>query len=472
MTDRGRRAFLTAAAGSVIAAAAIGAASATPAAGRSVSPATHGVKRRRPAVPDPTGWCASSWASDRWSLGSYSALPIGCPPATRDDLGWVLLGDRITLAGEYADPDHPATTNGAYASGRRSAGRLLDRVAPRSALVIGAGMAGAAAAQRLAAAGVRVHVLEARDRIGGRIHSAAMWGTQVELGASWVHGVRGNPVAALVRADGLGLIPTDYDDTVVRDTVTGRVSSEADRRWGQLDRLMGRMESQWSSLATSSATWLSDRGWIDDRIGRWATQVELVQEYGLDATRLAARATQEGDDLRGGDAMVAGGYARIPELLLGGIDVSLSMPVTHVRRDGRTVEVRTAAGRRLTADAVVVAVPLALLQSGSPQIEPMPSWVRTSIRRLATGSLEKVVLRFGEQWWGDQRIIGVVGGGVPGAPAGSAASLRWTEFYSVSDVLGLPALMALSGGSAARSKPRSQRACADEAMAMLRHAFG
>jgi monoamine oxidase len=415
---------------------------------------------------------STSWCTDPWSLGSYSALPVGCPPSTREDLGWVLLGDRIALAGEYTDSAHPATTNGAYASGRRAAGRLLNHVAPRTAIVIGAGMAGAAAAQRLSSAGVQVRVLEARNRIGGRIHSRRVWGSHVELGASWVHGVRGNPVASLARNDGLTLTTTDYDDAVVRDSVTGRPSAEADRRWGQLDGLLGRMEDQWSPMSLSSATWLADRGWVNDRIGRWATQVELVQEYGLDSTRLAARATQEGASLHGDDAMVGGGYATIPATLLNGIDVALSTPVVQVQRVGRAVEVRTEGGQRLTADAVVVAVPLALVRAETPVIDPMPTWVRRSLSRVATGTLEKVILRFQEPWWGDQRILAVVGGGVPGAPEGSAASLRWTEFYSLTDVVGVPTLMALSGGSAARAKPTSPQACAAEALAMLRYAFG
>ena len=87
------------------------------------------------------------------------------------------------------------------------------------------------------------------------------------------------------------------------------------------------------------------------------------------------------------------------------------------------------------------------------------------------GVFEKVVLRYDEQWWGDHRVYGVVGGGAPGAPAGSAAALRWTEFYSLTDVLGFPALAGFSGGSSARSRPASDAACAGEAQRALTAAF-
>ena len=66
--------------------------------------------------------------------------------------------------------------------------------------VIGAGMAGLACARRLAGAGFATVVLEARDRIGGRIRTDRRWSDlPVDLGASWIHGVSGNPVVDLAR---------------------------------------------------------------------------------------------------------------------------------------------------------------------------------------------------------------------------------------------------------------------------------
>ena len=97
--------------------------------------------------------------------------------------------------------------------------------------------------------------------------------------------------------------------------------------------------------------------------------------------------------------------------------------------------------------------------------------VRAALRQIVTGNLEKVVLRYDDQWWGDHQVNGIVGGGAPGAPAGTPASLRWTEFYSLTDVLGFPALVGFSGGSAARTRPASDSGCVREATAALRAAF-
>src|SRR5476649_1175133 len=79
-----------------------------------------------------------------------------------------------------------------------------------SVIVIGAGIAGIAAAQRLQRAGCRVTVIEARQRLGGRIWTDHSWpDAPVDLGASWIHGVQGNPVAALARQ--FAIPTTAYD---------------------------------------------------------------------------------------------------------------------------------------------------------------------------------------------------------------------------------------------------------------------
>jgi hypothetical protein len=120
---------------------------------------------------------------------------------------------------------------------------------------------------------------------------------------------------------------------------------------------------------------------------------------------------------------------------------------------------------------VVVAVPLALLQRGMPRIEPLPAPLRRAISALRTGVLEKVILRYDEEWWEDVDMIGVIGGGAAGAPSGSLAALRWTEFFPLTQALGFPALAGFSAGAAALARPRSVEGCGREAVAMLAAAY-
>ena len=96
-------------------------------------------------------------------------------------------------------------SDGPNANGPSADGRSAD------VLVIGAGIAGLRAAEVLVANGRRVIVLEARDRLGGRIYTDRSWGVPVELGASWIHGVDNNPIAALAAAKGITTLATDYE---------------------------------------------------------------------------------------------------------------------------------------------------------------------------------------------------------------------------------------------------------------------
>src|SRR5512132_2623911 len=70
-------------------------------------------------------------------------------------------------------------------------------------LVVGAGIAGLTVANALAHGGVECVVLEARDRIGGRLHTVDLAGSPVDLGGSWIHMPGGNPMRAFAELAGV-----------------------------------------------------------------------------------------------------------------------------------------------------------------------------------------------------------------------------------------------------------------------------
>jgi polyamine oxidase len=76
-------------------------------------------------------------------------------------------------------------------------------------LVVGAGIAGLTVANALTHAGVECVVLEARERIGGRLHTADVGGSPVDLGGSWIHMPDGNPMSALARLAGVSCRSAD-----------------------------------------------------------------------------------------------------------------------------------------------------------------------------------------------------------------------------------------------------------------------
>ena len=87
-----------------------------------------------------------------------------------------------------------------------------------SVIVIGAGLSGIAAAKELNDAGVNVQIIEARDRIGGRIHTVDFADTKIELGAGFVKGSRNNKITQLVSQQELEIIIADQHEIDVYDS--------------------------------------------------------------------------------------------------------------------------------------------------------------------------------------------------------------------------------------------------------------
>jgi monoamine oxidase len=397
------------------------------------------------------------WDTDPWARGSYSALAVGTSWRAREVLAQAVISERVVLAGEYVATDYPATVHGAYGSGTRAARRLLAAVPDaRSVIVVGAGLAGLRAAEVLARTGLRVTVLEARDRVGGRIRTDRSLGVPLEMGAAWIHGVVGNPMVKVVRRAGLRLVRTDWEDSIARTAGTGRRAAGVRRANAELWRAIAAASSPKPPARASVADMLAREGWIADTAARELAQLtELTMEYGVDLDRLGAQALWEGNVYRGSHQLVAGGFDRVPKMLATGLDVRLNTPVRRVEV-GRRVR---AAG--VTADAAIVAVPLPLLQAGTPAL-PLPPAVEQALQQLITGNLEKVFLRYPARWWPQVQIMQIMS-----APGG-----RWAEWYDVQGLTEAPVVFGFAGGSAARERSTDDAVLAAQAAGVLESAYG
>ena len=209
--------------------------------------ALHGSVPMAKRLPAPNGALVTHWNSDPWARGSYAVLRPGATWGAHREATRV-AAQRFVLAGEAFDPVAPGTMHGALRSGRQAANELHAAISKPDAqpvVIIGAGLAGLCAAQRLRQLGHLVLVTDARNRLGGRVATSRKLGRPVELGAAWIHGTSGNELVSLVAKQGLTQTPTNYDDLIVRlpsgSTISSSVIARAQR---QLSSAVERAQAQ------------------------------------------------------------------------------------------------------------------------------------------------------------------------------------------------------------------------------------
>lgn len=347
-------------------------------------------------------------------------------------------------------------------------------------VVVGAGVAGLAAAARLREAGRSVRVLEARDRLGGRIHTVRdpSLGAPVELGAEFVHGAA--PVTrALLEEAGVELRPMDGDAWLARD---GRVTDET--LWEEISRVL-------EALPADRRPDVSFRAFLDAR-----------REEFPEPTREAALAFVEGfhaaDPARASVAALAsegvGGAARSHRVPLG-YD---SLPAILARRAGGGVVrgrvVRRIGWRRgrvrvegivrrtrvpfapVEARSCILALPLGVLQAppdtrGAVELDPpVPDWT-DALDGLAMGAAVRLDLSFERAPWGDPPLLPRPRGGV-GSPGFLHAPARpFNAFWPGLDGDGRR-LVAWSGGTRAAGLPTEDAAIRAAVVGDLSEAAG
>ncbi len=336
-------------------------------------------------------------------------------------------------------------------------------------IVVGAGVAGLTSARDLQNAGAQVIVLEARDRIGGRTTTIVREGFALDLGASWIHGVDGNPVTDLAAEVGADLIATDVESAIGFDAATpnGLVDDAALARAGA--RLDAAVEAGYDADRDQPVRLVVDaavRGASADeaRLIRFLAASAIENEYAGSIDQLSAWWFDEAGGFGGGDAMIAGGYGQLPAMLADELDVRLTTVVTGITWSDDGVVVQTASDS-VEADAVIVTVPLGVLQSGAISVEPaLPEAHQAAIAGLGMGVLNKVFLQFDEIFWDDTvDWIGIV-------PPDSLDP--WVDWVTVGRAEDVPVLLGFAAGDLGRRVDvMSDEQVVASALATLRTAY-
>jgi monoamine oxidase len=239
--------------------------------------------------------------------------------------------------------------------------------ADHDVVVVGAGAAGIAAGRRLVEAGLRIVILEARDRIGGRSHTVATAAGPVDLGCEWLHSADRNPFTAIAQGFGLAL-DERLPDWRGRLSRLGASAAEEEDWYRTRDAFHDRLDAAASALETAGEDAAASTLLSPD--GRWNALLDAISTWanGAALSRISIRDYAAYAD-SGVNWRVRDGYGMLIARTAAGLPVALGNPVSRIDHRGRTILVAAARGS-LRTRAVLVTVPPTLLAAATIRFTP------------------------------------------------------------------------------------------------------
>lgn len=330
-------------------------------------------------------------------------------------------------------------------------------------LVLGAGMAGLVAARILHDTGFPVQVLEARSRLGGRIWTSWDLGRPVDMGASWIHGIHGNPLTRWCHKQGIPI--RSFPKGGTRLLEKGKAKPLSRIAWRGRRGLLRCLLRSLALLRFKQNTRKNPKGGnphlsdlfdpllkspsiplLDKRMLLWFRTLE--EAINGAPAHMVALSELEIPNYGWANAIPLSGYGALINDAAQGLPIILGCPVRKIMLDTNSVHVETTKGI-FQGDAALVTFPVGVLRSRDLVFDPpLPSYKHRALDSIGYGSnavLNKTAIRFAEPMcpavW--ERL-----GWLPELGGLGLSFALWTNMHSI---LGAPIMVGYTSGEKAAS---------------------
>ena len=320
----------------------------------------------------------------------------------------------------------------------------------KKVVVVGAGIAGLAAAKQLQSYGYEVLVLEGRDRIGGRIWTSKQWPAMpLDLGATWIHGMENNPLTTLANEIAAPRLTTSYDNASILNRHGQVLNDTEELRLDQLEQRVFELlaaaqeESIDTSVRAALAPLFAEYENDEAALGilNFVLSGRIEQEYAGSAGSLSVHWFDDADEFGQSDVLFSQGFEVITDYLATDLQIELSQQVLEIQSfpTGVTITTSTAV---FSADHVIVTLPLGVLKQNNVRFVPELSLEkREAIAKLGMGVLNKCYLQFPYAFWpSDIDWLGYI----------AERHGEWTEWVSFERTANQPILLGFNAAERGR----------------------
>jgi monoamine oxidase len=334
-------------------------------------------------------------------------------------------------------------------------------------IVIGAGIAGLTAAKLLVGWGYGVAILEATDKVGGRILTDHSLGAAFDLGAGWIHGPRGNPISKLAENVSAKTFLTSDNSFRVFDAQCSVVpKAKILKKQDEFEALLAKVDATFDpDLPLSKAIEKVAPETKSDPILKWMLSAYTEFDTGGPLDQLSAYYFDEDEAYPGNDVIFSQGYDQILSPLAKGLDIRLNHPVDRIEYEKGEGAYLYVGNERFESSFVICTAPLGVLQKGSIAFEPkLPRAVTKSISNIGMGNVTKLALKFDEAFWPtDVQYFGLM----------TKEQGRWNYFLNYRTFSDQNILVGLSFGHYAKKiEQLNDQEMVDDCVAAIRSMFG